>query len=396
MWRSFTGDLPECQVQATDEPVQFFTASDNAELINDFGSLEWRIDSVFPGAGSSVSSPGIIDSDRGILTWNVGWYGTFDLEVRPVTCEFGADENDWVTRTIVIGPTDGPITSITPVGALPECPIPDAGYSTTLITGGDPVRWFVNSTLGLTTNTNYLASTTFFELAPTDSNSNSVELNFRPGFSGNIIISAEPVPCPGDRVNYVINVPEAPQINLTSGFNTNNITVCNGTAINTITYDITGAADLVLANNLPSGVLPMLDITSQVTTITLTTLSPTIIGREYVLIINNQRFPFETTAVVANAADHIGAGLRDKLNNDTNDFEATYSGGALVLTPGPTGTPGNSFVIGAEAPIGSSVNIAAPVTQPLTKTFSIYGTPSIVGTGVFTYTVQTQASVTRL
>ena len=80
-------------------------------------------------------------------------------------------------------------------------------------------------------------------------------------------------------------------------------------------------------------------------------------------------------AVVANAADHIGAGLRDKLNNDTNDFEATYSGGALVLTPGPTGTPGNSFVIGAEAPIGSSVNIAAPVTQPLTKTFSIYGTP---------------------
>ena len=48
-------------------------------------------------------------------------------------------------------------------------------------------------------------------------------------------------------------------------------------------------------------------------------------------------------------------------------------------------------VIGAEAPLGSSVNIAAPVTQPLTKTFSIYGTPSIVGTGVFTYTVQTQA-----
>ena len=34
---------------------EFFTASDNAELINDFGSLEWRIDSVFPGAGSSVS-----------------------------------------------------------------------------------------------------------------------------------------------------------------------------------------------------------------------------------------------------------------------------------------------------------------------------------------------------
>ena len=48
-------------------------------------------------------------------------------------------------------------------------------------------------------------------------------------------------------------------------------------------------------------------------------------------------------------------GLRDKLNTDTNDFEATYAGGNLVLTPGPTGTPGNSFIIGTEAPFGSSV-----------------------------------------
>ena len=56
----------------------------------------------------------------------------------------------------------------------------------------------------------------------------------------------------------------------------------------------------------------MLDITSS-DNHNFDNISPTIIGREYVLIINNQRFPFETTAVVANAADHIGAGLRDKL-----------------------------------------------------------------------------------
>ena len=83
----------------------------------------------------------------------------------------------------------------------------------------------------------------------------------------------------------MINVPDAPQINLTSGFNSNNITVCNGTAIDTITYDITGAANLVLAKNLPSGVLPMLDITSQVTTITLVTVSPTIVGRTYTCLL---------------------------------------------------------------------------------------------------------------
>ena len=53
----------------------------------------------------------------------------------------------------------------------------------------------------------------------------------------------------------------------------------------------------------------MLDITSQVTTITIVTVSPTIIGRTYTLIINNRRFEFTTNAAVANAADHIGTGL---------------------------------------------------------------------------------------
>ena len=114
------------------------------------------------------------------------------------------------------------------------------------------MRWYVNSQAGLATTTSYLASNTDFELDP-GADMSTLELNFRPEFSGNIIITVEPTPCPGERVNYVISVPGPPRINLTSGFNSNNRQLCAGTALNTITYEIEGAANRVRALNLPRG-----------------------------------------------------------------------------------------------------------------------------------------------
>ena len=137
-------------------------------------------------------------------------------------------------------------------------------------------------------------------------------------------------------MNYVINVPESPCINFTSGFNSNNITVCNGSAIDTITYDIAGAADLVLAKRPSFWSFTYVGYASQVTTITIVTFSPTIIGRTCTVIINNRRFAFGTTVAVANAADHVGSGLAAKLNTETNGFLCYVCwSGNLVLTPGP-------------------------------------------------------------
>jgi len=152
-----------------------------------------------------VSSPGTLDPVTGNMEWTVGWWGSFELLVRPISCS--GVVGDWKSRTIVIGPQNGPVTSVTAVGnLLPECPIPAGGYTSTLETGGQPVRWYVNSQAGLATTTSYLASNTDFELDP-GADMSTLELNFRPGFSGNIIITVEPTPCPGERVNYVISVP---------------------------------------------------------------------------------------------------------------------------------------------------------------------------------------------
>ncbi|MDB4186975.1 gliding motility-associated C-terminal domain-containing protein [Flavobacteriaceae bacterium] len=387
----FTGPIPECQIIATTPDTQFFTASDNGTDPNEFASLEWQVSNPQPGLGSLVSSPGTIDQATGNMQWSVGWYGSFELQVRPVSCS--GVTGDWKSRTIVIGAQDGPVMSVTPVGldALPLCPIPAAGFSTTLTTGGQAVRWFINSPVGLTTDTTYVASATFFELPASGAASDTLELNYRPGFSGNIIISVEPIPCPGDRVNYVISVPVAPQITLTSGFNSNNITVCEDTAISTITYEIEGAANNVLASGLPPGLNFDMTITSQQTSISIDTDSITSIGQTYSISINNIPFSFTTTAAVANANDHIGQGLVDVVNAATNDFVLTYAAGNISIAVGPTGQSGNSFIISTTQPLDSSVTFGTPVANPLSKILRIFGTPSITTTRLFTINIETQA-----
>ena len=99
----------------------------------------------------------------------------------------------------------------------------------------------------------------------------------------------------------MISVPGPPRINLTSGFNSNNQQLCAGTALNTITYEIEGAANRVRALNLPTGITPFLEITSQLTTITLTTVTQTTIGRTYSISIDNTRFDFRTTIATGTA-----------------------------------------------------------------------------------------------
>ena len=119
-----------------------------------------------PGLGSLVANPGIIDQLTGTIDWNTGWWGSFELLVRPISCSGIA--GDWKSlEPLLLVEQDGPVTSVTAVGnLLPECPIPAGGYTSTLTTNGQPVRWYVNSQVGLATGTTYLASNTDFELDP--------------------------------------------------------------------------------------------------------------------------------------------------------------------------------------------------------------------------------------
>ena len=80
----FTGELPVCQITATTPDTTFFTASDNGTDPNEFGSLEWRISN--PQPGGLVNNPGTLDPSTGRMSWTPGWWGSFELQVRPVSC----------------------------------------------------------------------------------------------------------------------------------------------------------------------------------------------------------------------------------------------------------------------------------------------------------------------
>ena len=390
-----TGVVPLCQVDTLTLPTQFFTASDNVVNVNDYGSLQWRMQNIAPGS-LTVANPGTINQATGIITWNIGWWGTFDLQVRPADCDGGF--GNWSTSTINIGPTNGPITDVTPITALPECPIPDSGFSTTLRSSQE-VNWYVNSRIGLVSSTSFINTVTF-QLTPEANNDLILDFepsrNWPPGFSGNIIITAEPALCPGSTVNYVINIPDPPTIVLTSGFNSNLLigpdSICRNTAINTITYQIEGAADAVTVTGLPTGVIPVLDITPQSTSLNLSNTGTAFsAGQIYSIQINNNTYNFVTTGP-GNDIDTVGVGLRDDINLRTTNFVATYASPLLSIEPSGTGKRGDSFIIAPSTPVGNSVDIDPPLTTPLQKILTISGTPlNSVSPGQYPYIITTLA-----
>ena len=386
-----TGPIPECQIDAFSLPTQFFASSNNAANVNDYASLEWRIINEAPGIGSSVASPGTIAQATGIISWNIGWFGVFDLQVRPRSCDNVL--GNWISTTVIIGSTSAaPSISVDPSSALPECPIPLAGF-TTLLESDQSVKWYVNSSVGLSDTTSFINTNT---LQLTPEANNDLLLDFQPGYSGNVIITAEPDSCPGSSTTYIIQVPEPPTLTLTSVVNSNlqigSSSVCVDTSINTITYDIDGAANTVTVSGLPLGVNAALQTTPQSTILNFSNTGTAFSANQvYSLNINNSIFSFTTTGGT-NSFDDVAIGLRDAVNALTTDFVATYVSPSLSLEVSASGRRGNSYIIARSTPFGNSVAISAPLVTVLQKTLTISGTPlASVIPGLYNYVITTEA-----
>ncbi|MDO7615690.1 MAG: gliding motility-associated C-terminal domain-containing protein, partial [Flavobacteriaceae bacterium] len=384
-----TGPIPDCQIDVFTLPTQFFSDSDNPLAINDYASLEWRIINEAPGTGATVAVPGTIAQATGIITWNIGWFGAFDLQVRPTSCD-GVIGN-WVSTTINIGPINDTPAIILRT-ALPECPIPASGFQTTLFSD-QVVNWYVNSSVGLTNTTSFVNTNT---LQLTPEANNDLILDFEPGYWGNVIITAEPASCPGTSVTYIIQVPEPPELTLTSAINSNfqvgSTSVCLETAITTITYDVSGAADAVSVTGLPVGVIGSLEIMPQSTVLSFSDSgTPFTANQIYSININNATYSF-TTNGATNTFDFVGTGLQNVINSGTSDFVASYVSPNLSIDVSGSGRRGDSYIIASSTPVGNSVSIAAPLVTVLQKILTISGSPiASVTPGVFNYTVTTRA-----
>ena len=88
------GDIPLAAPTESTSNTTFFTRS-NADY-NDYGALEWRITNINPTG--DISTTGSITIDTGILDWQPGFTGSFDVEVRPISCSDDIFGN-WVSSS---------------------------------------------------------------------------------------------------------------------------------------------------------------------------------------------------------------------------------------------------------------------------------------------------------
>ena len=387
-----TGPIPECQIDVFSLPTQFFASSVLvSNVLNDYNSLEWRFINIAPAAGSAVASPGTIAQATGIITWNIGWFGVFDLQVRANSCDNVL--GNWSSTTVTIGATSViPSISVALSSALPECPIPPTGF-TTLLESNQTVNWYVNSLAGLSSTTTFINTAT---LQLTPEASNDLLLDFQPGYSGNVIITAEPDSCPGSSATYIIQVPQPPTLTLTSAANSNlqigATSVCINTNINSITYNLEGAADTFTITGLPNGVNAAGQTIPQSTILNFSNTGvPFSANQVYTININNSIYSF-TTSNTTTSFDDVAEGLRDVINILTTDFVASYTSPSLSLEVSPSGRRGDSYIIARSTPFGNSVAIAAPLVTVLQKTITISGSP--IGTvipGLYNYVITTVA-----
>ena len=91
------GDVPLTAPTVTTPNTAFFTRS-NANN-NDYGALEWRITNTAPTG--NVNTPGSITVDTGVLDWQPGFTGSFNVEVRTISC-FDGSYGNWVSTSYSI------------------------------------------------------------------------------------------------------------------------------------------------------------------------------------------------------------------------------------------------------------------------------------------------------
>ncbi|MGC6422934.1 MAG: hypothetical protein ACON43_09005 [Flavobacteriaceae bacterium] len=359
------GTLPTCQITGSEGPVQLFSTAITTNT-NNFESLEWRITNVINTnpAMTPSDAPGTINASTGVISsWNAGFYGFFDIQVRAIACD-GSVSPNWATLTHEVVVNDGTLPIIVGTG-LPNCPIPTTGITTTTLASTRPVRWFINrldAISGLTTVTNNITR----EL---EANSDgTLTIYWRNGFDGTVIVTAEPTPCGGNSRRYAINVPQRASFRPISFTTTDD--ACIGENIIPIEWEILGASNGVSVTNLPAGVSANYTQNSQIVTYTLTTSASLQAGEIYTISANFTDYAYTTS--VSDTQDTVGFALRDRLRGSPDLITAEYAAGELVLT----GRAGVRILTAGSVSAGASGTISNPDISPVSARVRISGAPS--------------------
>ena len=387
----FTGVTPQCEITASTPNTQYFASTDGG--LNDYAALSWTITATSVG-DPSVPTPGTIDSSTGVVNWNPGFYGSFDIGVAPVDCNGSVGTRVITNYSIGVSENNRPDIIAT---NEPDCPIPAGGFQTTLFVPDYPVRWFVNNLgaiqTGVGPNLNSVISNFRRELAnDPGTNDQQLTLNWTTGYSGTLFVTAIPRDCPGTSRTYRLNVPNPPDVRYDSGGSINQ-SLCLGDPIIPITYRLEGAATGIVSGTLglPPNIRPSISNINQIQRIQLSaTTSPIVLNRIYTISIDNNDFDYAVQAPLT--LDNVGIGLQNTLRTDpiaSSLVSATYDLGTQTLII--EGNIGGRFydIVPNQPTNNPGVNLGFPTNNGALYFVTLSGNITGATPGVYTYTVTT-------
>ncbi|MGC6403141.1 MAG: hypothetical protein ACON4A_06805, partial [Flavobacteriaceae bacterium] len=406
--------IPTCELNSTEGWDTIFYSAPTATSSYTYNYLEWKIDNIAAGSpdvdypGRNYQWNGGIDPEYGIVSWAPGFYGQFDVCVRPIACDGSTDTNGdliddelgWVCRTITINPLEA-LPNIF-ASDLPLCPIPASGLVTSTFTSDLDVTWSVQPAAAI-------ASTSTITVAGRD----ALQVVWRNNFSGTAWVTAENTSCSGGNVrNFTVRIPDDPVLTRTSTVTSE--AVCQGEAITPINFSLNGYSVIGIDDSeLPEGLTAnyTADVQSATFNITRRTYNPPTNALTYIISIDYVDY----TLVATNTASiaEITADLVDLIATAPqvgSVTSTTYITSSTIEILGAD--PGVRFNIATNASRSAAFNLSQPAISTRTGAVEVTGSisetlttasPSYFGVGpdgvsqdhrFYLYTISSSASCT--
>ena len=346
-------DIPTCEqvpIFGNQPYTQFFTQATSGT--NDYSYLEWDIISN-PSNGSTSAEAGTIDG-IGRLMWNSGFFGTFRVKVRPVSCSSSGtlqtSEDDWVESALyTIGELEKVVPTLTATG-LPLCPISESGTQTSTLNSDINVHWFIKDLSLIETNSVTQTGETFLNYIGVEGDASDPfkQLTFawKNNAEGSVLIKAVPTGCASQTGtddwarNFSIEAPKGPELRKApESLGTTPQEICeNDTNFTPILYDVIGKS--VLGVEITDNISPTSNLAERFNT-NFIQLSQTVTVTwvegntpydrlyNYVITINDTDFKYVGTSV-GQTYDSVMTNLRAIIDSDPN-YSATIDSGTNKL-----------------------------------------------------------------
>ena len=358
-------EVPSCQINSSTLDTHFFATT--ASGSTDYASIEWSIDNIIPGGGlGAISNPGTINSATGVMSWNVGFWGSLNVIATAINCDGTKGPSSFLRINISEAINTTPsILTVSPT-TIPNCPTQKGAV--TRFRSNIPVTWSIDDA-----NAGVISSI----------DSYTGEMVWEDGFSGILELTANADDgCSIGESVLRMSIPG--QARIESALGIDNVTICQGTYLNGVEYSIEGFPTSASVVDLPLGVTGTFSATNQIVDIVYSGIGFN--GQTYRLEIFGQTYSY-TISGTTETADQMIVGLSNEVNSSIGSlFTANrVAPNTLRLRANVSGFAfsGTVYFIRGSIEIANILTVQSP-RRTITLTGTVTAAP-----GIYDYTIAT-------